>query len=68
MRDSFLQCFVERAGNHIRLLLRRQLDEIHRITGYADGQLGIFLRMLLCVQQRFAVQNVYVQMMAAFSA
>ena len=56
---------VESSGDNIILLLGSQLDEVYRITGYADCQLRVFLRMLLSVQQHISVQNVYVQMMAA---
>ena len=60
-----LDCLVEGTADHIRLLLRSQLDEIHRITTHTDRELRIVLRMLLSVQQSISVENIYIQMMSA---
>ena len=57
---------MEGTGDNLILLFFCQLMEIYRISGYSHGKLWVFFRMLLRVQQRFAVQNVYVQMMSAF--
>ena len=56
---------MECTGNNVSLLLGSELDEVNRISGHADGQLGIILGMLLSVQQHISVQYVYVQVMAA---
>lgn len=56
---------MESTADYIGLLLGRKLDEVYGIAAHADGQLGIVLRMLLCVQQSVSVEYVYIQMMAA---
>ena len=60
-----LNLFVEGPRNDFVLLRLRQLVEVDRITADAHGQLRIFFRMRLSVQQRFPVENVDVQMMSA---
>ncbi|MNJ01987.1 hypothetical protein D3C73_1617860 [compost metagenome] len=45
----FLHFAVERPVDDIKLLLASQLDEVHRITRYADRQLWILLWMIHCV-------------------
>lgn len=43
--DRLMEC----TGDNICLLFRCELDEVHSVSGYADCQLGIVLRMLLCI-------------------
>jgi hypothetical protein len=62
---SLSDLLVEGTRDNICLLLGSQLDEVDCISGYADGELRIVLRMLLSVQKGISVQNVYVKMMAA---
>lgn len=57
---------MESTADDIGLLLGRKLDEVYGVAAYTDGQLGIILGMLLCVQQSVSVEYVYIQMMAAF--
>lgn len=41
---------VESTGNNVSLLLRSELDKVHRIAGHADCKLRIVLRMCLSIQ------------------
>src|SRR5215831_15661217 len=43
---------MEGPVDHVHLLFARQADEIHRVARHADGQAGIFLRVLHGVHQR----------------
>src|SRR5215203_3542999 len=55
---------VERAVDHIHLLLAGQPHEVYRVTGYADRQARILLRMIHRIQQCIAVQDVDVHVIA----
>ena len=56
---------MEGSGNNIRLLFRCKLDKVYGISGYADGQLGIILRMLLRIEKRIPVEYIDIQMMSS---
>lgn len=56
---------VNGAGNHFVLLFFGEFIEVDGVARYANGELRIFFGMFLRVQQRFAVEYVYVQMMSA---
>ena len=43
---------VNRARNHVELLLAGELHEVHGVTADADGELRIFLRMIHGVHQQ----------------
>src|SRR3954470_16293487 len=58
---------VEGAVDHIHLLFARQAHEIHRITGDANRQRRVFLRMLHGVQQRVSIEHVHVHVVAGVS-
>src|SRR4026208_2406100 len=49
---------VERAVDHVHLLLARETDEIHRVAGHPDGEARVLLRVVHRVHQRLAVQHV----------
>src|SRR3954451_14942749 len=49
---------VERPVDHVHLPLARQADEVHGVAGHADGEAGVFLRMLHGFEQRVAVEHV----------
>ena len=56
---------VERAIDHVKLLFFGEFDEVDRVSRYANRELGIFLRVLHRVLQRFAIQYVDVDVEAA---
>ena len=60
-----LQVIVARSGDDIQLLLTRQIDELHGITGYADRKVRVFLffRMFHCIDQFLCAKYVYIQVM-----
>src|ERR1700754_5013355 len=58
---------VERAVDHVHLLLARQPDEIDGIARHADRQAWIFVGMVHRIHQRVAVQNVDVHVIAGRS-
>ena len=53
--------------DNVKLLLARELDEVHRITRDADGELRILFRMLHGVFQRFTGKDVDVDVMATIA-
>ena len=53
------------SGDDVELLLARQLDEVHRVAGDADGQLRVELGVVHGVQQRLAIEDVDVDVVAA---
>src|SRR5215471_1896389 len=55
---------MEGPVDDVHLLVARQSDEVHCITGYADRQTRILFRMLHRVDQHFAVQHVDVHVEA----
>ena len=57
--------FVERARNDLALLLARKLAEIHRIAGNTNGQVRIFLGVVVRFQERFAIHYIHIQMVRA---
>ena len=64
LSDS-LYLVVERTRDNLVLLLFRQLYEVYRISAYSYGELGIFLGVLLRIEERFSGKNVYVQVVSA---
>ena len=50
------------AGNHIKLLLACQVNEFHRIAGYTDGKVGVFLffRMFHGIHQLLYAKHIYI--------
>jgi hypothetical protein len=60
-----LHGFVNGSGNNVILLFFRELNEIYRITRYANGKLGVFFRVRLRVQKRFTIEYVYVDVETA---
>lgn len=57
-----LHGFVNGSGNNVILLFFRELNEVYRIAGYTNGKLRVFFRVRLCVQKRFTIEYVYVEM------
>src|SRR4051794_3724085 len=55
---------VECAVDHIHLLLASETDKIDCIAGHADRETGIILRMVHCVEQGLAVQDVDIHVIA----
>src|SRR4051794_1681047 len=55
---------VERAVDHIHLLVARQPHEIDRISRHANGERRIFVRMLDGIDQRLAIKDVHVHVIA----
>ena len=55
------------AGNHVKLLLTRQLDEANRIAGHADSEVLVFflLRVFHRVLQLLDAEHVHVQVVAS---
>ena len=49
---------MERAGDDLVLLFLGQLDKVDSVAADTDGQLGILLRMGLCVQQGLLAEHV----------
>jgi hypothetical protein len=60
-----LHGFVNGSGNNVVLLFLRKLNEVYSVTGYAYGELRIFLRVRLRVKKRITIEYVYVKMVAA---
>ena len=50
-----LDSLVEGTGDNILLLLGSKLDEVYCITGHADGQLRIVLRMFLSIPKHISL-------------
>ena len=63
----YLHRSVEGTVNDIKLLLTCQLNKVNRITGNANRQLRILLRMLHGVNKLCTVENVNIQMMSLIS-
>ena len=55
-----LHGLVEGAGDNLLLLRLCQLVEVHRVARDPDGQVGIFLRVLVGVHERLPVEDVHV--------
>ncbi len=62
-----LQCLVAGAGDDVQLLLTGQVDELHGVTGDADGEVLVLwlLGMLHGVQQHFLAEDIHIQVMCA---
>ena len=58
------ELIVEGAADDVQLLFAGQFDEVDGVAGNADGQLGILFGMIHGVQQRFAVEDVHVHVVA----
>ena len=54
-------------GNNIHLLLTGQVNKLHGVTGYTDGEVCILflLRMLHGVDQLLFTEHIHVQVMCA---
>lgn len=50
-----LDRLVEGTGDNVLLLLGSKLDEVYCVSGHADGQLGIVLRMLLSISKHISL-------------
>lgn len=61
LSNENLHSFVNGSGNNVILLFFRKFNEVYSISGNANRELRIFFRVRLCVQQRFTIENVYVQ-------
>ena len=57
------------AGNHIELLLARQVDELHGISGDADGEVRVlgFFGVLHRVDELLCTEDIDVEMVSALS-
>ena len=55
---------MECTCDDIELLLACQFDEVHGISGYPDGQLRIFFRVIHGIDQRLPVEHIDVQVVA----
>ena len=62
---SILKSRVNRSRNNVVLLFAGEFVEVYRIARNAYRELGIFFGVSLRVEQSFAVENVYVQVIAA---
>src|SRR3954464_13033885 len=60
-----LMLSMEGAVDDIKLLLARELDEVHGVTGHPDRELGVKLRGIHGMQEGFAVEDVDVDVVAA---
>ncbi len=56
---------MEGTGDYLVLLFLRELDEVHGISAYTDGELGVFLGVCLSIKESFSCENVDVQVVAA---
>ena len=56
-----LEAIVEGTGDNLVLLSLGQVVEVHSVTGNANGELGVLLRVSLGVEQRITVEHVDVQ-------
>ena len=56
-RQASTRRSVERAVDHVHLLLAGQAHEVHRVAGDADREARIFLRMIHRVEQRLAIET-----------
>ena len=56
---------MEGTGDNFTLLLGGELDEVHGVTGHADGELRVLLGVLHGVLQRCALEHVDVDVVAA---
>ena len=56
---------VEGAVDDVHLLLAGQAHEVHRVTGNADGELRVFLRVIHRVEQHRAVEDIHVHVISA---
>ena len=63
-----LHSFVETAADNFQLVFAAQFHEVYGISGNADGELRIFLRMFHGVFQHFTVQYVHVEVVCTFGA
>ena len=56
---------MESSVYHIKLLLSCEIDELHCIAGYADGEIRIFgfIRMLHDIKQCLPAEDVHIQVM-----
>src|SRR5688572_656435 len=64
VRCSGMGVSVEGAIDDVHLLLAAEPHEVHRVPGHADGEARVLLRMLHGVEQRVAVQDVDVHVVA----
>src|SRR5262245_35662313 len=62
-RDGF-SAPMEGPVDDVHLLLAAEAHEVHGVAGNPDGQVGILLRVIHGVHQRFAVQDVDIHMIA----
>ena len=64
---GFLHGLVGSPGDNVQLLFFGQVDEFHGVTGYADGEVGVFrfFRMFHAVDEFFHAEHVYVQVVSA---
>ena len=65
-KNERLEFCVERTRDNVHLLRFCQLYEVYRIARNADCKLRVFFGMVHCVEQNFAHENVYVQMLSVF--
>ena len=63
--DNELRSVVERPGNDVELLFARQLDEVHGVPGNAHRELRILFGVIHRVEQRFAVEDIDVDVVRA---
>ena len=59
---------VDGTTQHVELLFMSQLDEVDRISGHTDGELGILLGMLHGINQQLTVEYIHVEMMTAIGS
>jgi hypothetical protein len=62
--NAELHGFVNGSRNNVILLFLREFNEVNCITGNTDGELRILFRMSLCIQKGFAIEYVYVKVIA----
>ena len=60
-----LHRLVECSGDDLKLMFTAEFHEVDGITGHADRQLRIFLRMLHGILKHLAVKDIDIQMMRA---
>ena len=58
-----LQALIDCTAKYIKLLLACKLDEVYGIARNADCKLRILLRMLHCIDKKFAVEYIHVEVM-----
>lgn len=58
-----LAAAADGAGDNIKLLFASELDEVHGVARYANGELRIFLGVFHCIVEQVAVEDVHIEVL-----